>query len=209
MYRIKIGTMTTELPIVSPLSRVLRFVPKAILPMVLHSNDTGIKETQNSAASAKASDDSNTAFAGVAAEAERGEKLDEEDVSTEAGIFTVAGTDTTAVTMTYLVWCVFRDLSCVRRLRVKLLSWQITTLMWIFWNFPGSMESSLKLSDFMGPLHQLFPELHLLKALSWVAFRSPAAHSLAHNHTPSTEILISSPGPSSKSSSTSNISQTF
>lgn len=107
MYRIKIGTMTTELPILSPLSRVLRFVPKAILPMVLHSNDTGIKETQNSAASAKASDDSNTIFAGVAAEAEKGEKLDEEDVSTEAGVFTVAGTDTTAVTMTYLVWCVF------------------------------------------------------------------------------------------------------
>jgi len=107
MYRIKIGTMTAELPILSPLSRVLRFVPKAILPVVCHSNDTGIKETKTSAASAKSSDDSNTIFAGVAAEAEKGEKLDEEDVSTEAGVFTVAGTDTTAVTMTYLVWCVF------------------------------------------------------------------------------------------------------
>lgn len=107
MYRIKIGTMTTELPILGPLSQVLRFVPKAMLPMVLHSNGTAIKETENSAASAKASDDSNTIFAGVAAEAEKGEMLDEEDVSTEAGVFTVAGTDTTAVTMTYLVWCVF------------------------------------------------------------------------------------------------------
>ena len=107
MYRIKIGTMTTELPILSPLSKVLRFVPKAMMPMVLHSNDTAIKETKNSAASAKVSDDSNTIFAGVAAEAEKGEKLDEEDVSTEAGVFTVAGTDTTAVTLTYLVWCVF------------------------------------------------------------------------------------------------------
>jgi len=107
MYRIKIGTMTTELPILSPLSQVLRFVPKSILPTVLHSNDTGIKETKASAASAKASDDTNTIFAGVAAEAEKGEKLDAEDVSSEAGVFTVAGTDTTAVTMTYLVWCVF------------------------------------------------------------------------------------------------------
>jgi len=107
MYRIKIGTMTIELPILNPLSRVLRFVPKAILPMVLHTNDTSIKETKSSAASAKASDNSSTIFGGVAAEAEKGEKLDEEDVSTEAGVFTVAGTDTTAVTMTYLVWCVF------------------------------------------------------------------------------------------------------
>jgi hypothetical protein len=103
MYRIKIGTMTTELPILGPPSRVLRFVPKAKLPMVFHSNDTGIEETKASAASAKSSEDLNTIFAGVAAKTEKGEKLDDEDVSTEAGVFTVAGTDTTAVTMTYLV----------------------------------------------------------------------------------------------------------
>jgi hypothetical protein len=64
MYKIKIGTMTIELPILVPLSRLLRIVPKAILPMVLHSNDTSIKETKASAASTQSRDDSNTIFPG-------------------------------------------------------------------------------------------------------------------------------------------------
>lgn len=107
MSRIKIGAVSSELPIIMPLSRLLRFIPKYILPTVLHSNDKILKENNNSAASAAASGVSSTIFAGVAAEAEKGEKLDVEDIQSEAGVFTVAGTDTTAITMTYLVWCVF------------------------------------------------------------------------------------------------------
>jgi cytochrome P450 len=106
MYRLKIGAITTELSILRPLSQLFRFLPKAYLPMVLHSSENVLKETSKSAASAKTSTDANTIFAGVAAEAEKGEHLDEEDVAGEAGVFTVAGTDTTAVTLTYLVWCV-------------------------------------------------------------------------------------------------------
>ena len=106
MHRIKIGTMAAELPVLILLTRFLRYVPNAILPTALHSNNTRVNETKTSAANAKASDNSNTIFAGVAAEAEKGELLNDEDISSEAGIFTVAGTDTTAVTMTYLVWCV-------------------------------------------------------------------------------------------------------
>jgi cytochrome P450 len=116
MYRIKIGATTAELPILRPLSQVLKVLPKSILPMVLHSSDNGIKETQESAAIAKANDDSNTVFTGVAAEAEKGDMLDDEDVSSEAGVFTVAGTDTTAVTMTYIVWCVFSRPNLRRRI---------------------------------------------------------------------------------------------
>jgi cytochrome P450 len=106
MYSIKIGAITTEMPLLRRLSQILQFVPKPFLPMVLHSNTMRLKETSKSAASARASEDANTIFAGVAAEAEKGERLDDEDIASEAGIFTVAGTDTTAVTMTYLVWCV-------------------------------------------------------------------------------------------------------
>lgn len=106
MQRIKIGTIAIELPILRPLSKILRFVPKALLPTVLHSSDNSVKETKNSASSARASDEANTIFAGVAVEAEKGETLDEESVSAEAGVFTIAGTDTTAITLTYTVWCI-------------------------------------------------------------------------------------------------------
>lgn len=106
MNRIKIGAITAELPIIKPMSGILKWLPKAIIPTLLHSNDEAIKENNTSAASAAASTNESTIFAGVAAEAEKGEKLDAEDVQAEAGVFTVAGTDTTAITMTYLVWCV-------------------------------------------------------------------------------------------------------
>ena len=45
-------------------------------------------------------------FATIMAEAEKGEKLEEMDVRAEAIAFIIAGSDTTAVTLTYLVWSV-------------------------------------------------------------------------------------------------------
>ena len=40
------------------------------------------------------------------AEAEKGERLDNEDVAIEASNLIVAGSDTTSITLTYLVWAV-------------------------------------------------------------------------------------------------------
>ena len=45
-------------------------------------------------------------FANMMAEAEKGEHLDDMDVKVEAQSLIVAGTDTTSVTLTYLVWAV-------------------------------------------------------------------------------------------------------
>ena len=54
----------------------------------------------------KASHGSQNIFANMMAESEKGEYLSEEDVIAEATALIVAGTDTTAVTLTYLVWAV-------------------------------------------------------------------------------------------------------
>jgi hypothetical protein len=202
MQRIKIGTVAIELPILSPLSKALRFVPKAILPTVLHSNDTNAKEMKNSAASAKASDDANTIFADVAAEAEKGEILDAESVSAEAGVFTIAGTDTTAITLTYAVWCILSRPDLQEKVEKKSPHCQMTTPTSIFWTFPGSTGSSPRLFDSTVPSLPLSLELHLRKAPSWVASQSLVEHSSAHSHTPSTETPNSSLSLSSKSNST-------
>ncbi len=45
-------------------------------------------------------------FAHIILEAEKGEQLDDLDVKLEASALIVAGSDTTAVTLTYLVWAV-------------------------------------------------------------------------------------------------------
>ncbi|KAK3680333.1 hypothetical protein LTR37_021332 [Vermiconidia calcicola] len=45
-------------------------------------------------------------FANMMAEAEKGERLDDEDVRMEAQNLIVAGTDTTSITLTYLIWAV-------------------------------------------------------------------------------------------------------
>ena len=54
----------------------------------------------------KTSQGAQNVFANIMAEMEKGERLDETDVVLEATALIVAGTDTTAVTLTYLVWAV-------------------------------------------------------------------------------------------------------
>lgn len=54
----------------------------------------------------RASQGSQNVFANMMAVSEKGERLDEKDVVVEATALIVAGTDTTAVTLTYLVWVV-------------------------------------------------------------------------------------------------------
>lgn len=55
-------------------------------------------------------------FANMMAEAEKGEKLDDGDVRNEALMLIVAGTDTTSITLTYLVWAVLCRPELQRRL---------------------------------------------------------------------------------------------
>lgn len=54
----------------------------------------------------KASQQSKNIFANIAAEAEKSERLDDRDIEVEASALFVAGTDTTAVSLTYLIWAV-------------------------------------------------------------------------------------------------------
>lgn len=54
----------------------------------------------------KASQESRNIFAHIATEAEKGEALDDADVLWEAIALFVAGTDTTAISLTYLTWAV-------------------------------------------------------------------------------------------------------
>jgi len=61
-------------------------------------------------------------FANMLAESEKGEKLDEIDVQIEATNLIVAGTDTTAVTLTYLVWAVLSHPTVERELQDELAS---------------------------------------------------------------------------------------
>lgn len=61
-------------------------------------------------------------FANVMAEAETGERLERLDVQLEATNLLVAGTDTTAITLTYLVYAVFRDAALHRALTAELVA---------------------------------------------------------------------------------------
>jgi cytochrome P450 len=54
----------------------------------------------------KATQGAQNVFANIMAEMDKGERLDETDVVLEATALIVAGTDTTATTLTYLVWAV-------------------------------------------------------------------------------------------------------
>ncbi|KAK4545859.1 hypothetical protein LTR36_002423 [Oleoguttula mirabilis] len=55
-------------------------------------------------------------FANMMAEAEKGEQLDDLDVKLEATALIVAGTDTTAISLTYLVWAVLSQSSLQKEL---------------------------------------------------------------------------------------------
>ncbi|KAI9699247.1 MAG: hypothetical protein M1820_007219 [Bogoriella megaspora] len=71
---------------------------------------------QIAVANMKASQGSKNVFANMMAEAEKGEKLDDIDVKCEALGLIIAGTDTTSISLTYLVWAVLSRPALQRRL---------------------------------------------------------------------------------------------
>lgn len=95
-----------EFPIITTLGKVLKYVPITAIQDIFCPNDVLHEHGRKYLQSIKASETSSNIFSNIAAEAEQGEKLCIDDVHLEASGLIVAGTDTTAVTLTYLVWAV-------------------------------------------------------------------------------------------------------
>jgi cytochrome P450 len=95
-----------ELPFIMTLGQILTFIPIPAIKDIFGQNDVLAEHGRRHLESIKASETSSNIFSNVAAEGEIGEKLSIEDVLLEASDLIIAGTDTTAVTLTYLVWAV-------------------------------------------------------------------------------------------------------
>ncbi|KAK5053854.1 hypothetical protein LTR84_001816 [Exophiala bonariae] len=97
------GGIGAELPLVRAIGKHLPFEPFKTL---FGGNKYIMEKAQTAVNNAYAADGEKNLFAHIIHEAGKGEQLDEIDVKLEAGALIVAGSDTTAVTLTYLVWCV-------------------------------------------------------------------------------------------------------
>lgn len=73
------------------------------------TNDLLAEYTKVALGSMKASQQSKNIFAHITQEVEEGEALTDDDVVCETISLFVAGTDNTAVSLTYLVWAVLKD----------------------------------------------------------------------------------------------------
>lgn len=102
---LKGGGVGVELPLVRQIGR---YLPMKTARELFSINDFLVEFGQAAVDNMKASSgNGRNIFANMAAEAEKGEPgMSDEDVKTEATNLIVAGSDTTAVTLTYLVWAV-------------------------------------------------------------------------------------------------------
>ncbi|KEF55907.1 uncharacterized protein A1O9_07487 [Exophiala aquamarina CBS 119918] len=97
------GGIGSELPLVRAIGQYLPFEPSRTLFGGRHY----LQEKAHIAVkNAYAPGNEKDLFAHMIHEAEKGLHLDETDVELEAGALIIAGSDTTAVSLTYLVWCV-------------------------------------------------------------------------------------------------------
>ncbi|KAK4561075.1 hypothetical protein LTR86_005030 [Recurvomyces mirabilis] len=95
--------IANELPMVSAVFRRLPIqAAKELFGNDMWLLDYGKAAVRNM----KAAGGGKNVFANIMAEAEKGESIDDLDVQIEATNLIVAGTDTTAITLTYLVWAV-------------------------------------------------------------------------------------------------------
>lgn len=97
------GGIGAELPLVRAVGKHLPFEPFRTL---FGGNDYLIRKAQIAVNNAYAAGGEKNLFAHIIHEAGKGVRLDETDVKLEAGALIVAGSDTTAVSLTYLIWCV-------------------------------------------------------------------------------------------------------
>ncbi|KAG9381754.1 cytochrome P450 [Pyrenophora tritici-repentis] len=103
------GLLRNEIPI---LRALLRCIPLKQLQDVFNAQDTVFTQSMVAVRNMRnGSGSSMNLFGQIIACAEDKEKdsLTEEDVKVEAGSFIIAGSDTTAVTMTYLTWAVLKQ----------------------------------------------------------------------------------------------------
>lgn len=92
-----------ELPFVRSVGKILPFqVTKELFCTLEILGDYAKAAVRNM----RASGGSKNMFANIVAESEKGEKLDDRTVECEALAMFVAGTDTTAISLTYLIWAV-------------------------------------------------------------------------------------------------------
>lgn len=104
--RISVRGIGVELPVVTAVGKVLKHIPITTIQDFFGPNDVLYEYGRKYLDSIKASETSSNIFSNIAAEGEAGEKLSMDDVHLEASGLIIAGTDTTAVTLTYLVWAV-------------------------------------------------------------------------------------------------------
>ena len=111
------GGIGAELPIVRLLGRWLPFRASREL---FGTNDYLLQYGQAAVDNMKAQKGGRNIFANMMAEAEKGEQLNDLDVKDEAKNLIVAGTDTTAISLTYLVWAVLSHPAIKKELREEL-----------------------------------------------------------------------------------------
>ncbi|KAF9869419.1 cytochrome P450 [Colletotrichum karsti] len=113
------GTLREELPLVYMLAR---WLPMESVQSVLRAQAVVDAHAVKAAANLRQNGHSANLFGNMLAECEVGEKSDltPEKVQAEAGNLIVAGSDTTSVTLTYLVWAVLKRPSLQARLEDEL-----------------------------------------------------------------------------------------
>lgn len=97
------GGVGAELPLVRA---VCRRIPSPLFKEMFDGNAFLMNYGKAAVTNMKATGGGGNIFANMMNEAEKGERLDELDVQVEATNLIVAGTDTTAITLTYLIWAV-------------------------------------------------------------------------------------------------------
>ncbi|KAI7191085.1 cytochrome P450 monooxygenase-like protein [Hortaea werneckii] len=92
-----------DLPLVRTIGKIL---PLQAAKQLFRNNDYLMDYGMVAVNNMKSQQGGKNIFANIMVEAEKGEKLQDADVQVEATGLLVAGTDTTAVSLTYLVWAV-------------------------------------------------------------------------------------------------------
>ncbi|GIZ42184.1 hypothetical protein CKM354_000546200 [Cercospora kikuchii] len=94
------------------LYQIVRWIPHPRIQSAFGGNQVLLKRGRVAVENSKANAGATNLFAKAVADAEKGDTLlTDEEIVIEAGDFLFAGTDTTATTLTYLIWSVLRDQS--------------------------------------------------------------------------------------------------
>lgn len=117
--QMKINGIGAELPIIRLIGPILRHLPFQWAQDTFGSNDYLYAHGATFLSSIRANNSSSNIFANAAAAAEKGESIDDADVRVEAAGLLVAGTDTTAISLTYLVWAVLSKPDLQRELEAE------------------------------------------------------------------------------------------